>query len=211
MPISISPAGRSKIGLPAAGGVQDDSATPNERERSLTRRAIAATAATSSPRSAAAPAIFSASTVAPDAAAPRGVQRVLHGDVVVDQHGLDGDPLVGGVLGRQLEVHDVARVVLDQVHDAGAAVDGLRRGEHLVGHRRGEHLARAGGVEHPEPDEAAVQRLVTRAAAGDEGDLALTRGVGAHHDLRVGVDAQDVAVRGRKADERLLDDLLRDR
>ena len=37
----------------------------NERERSLTRRAIAATEATSSPRSAAAPAIFSASTVAP--------------------------------------------------------------------------------------------------------------------------------------------------
>ena len=65
MPTSISPSGRSKIGLPAAGGVHEDSATPNERERSLTRRAMAATAARSSPRSAAAPAIFSASTVAP--------------------------------------------------------------------------------------------------------------------------------------------------
>ena len=41
-----TPAGRSKIGLPAAGGMQDDSATPNERERSLTRRAIPATEAT---------------------------------------------------------------------------------------------------------------------------------------------------------------------
>jgi hypothetical protein len=51
--------------LPAEGGVHDDSAMPNERERSTTRRATAATAATSSPRSAAAPAIFSASTVAP--------------------------------------------------------------------------------------------------------------------------------------------------
>ena len=29
----------------------------------------------------------------------------------------------------------VARVVLDDVQHAGAAVDGLRRGEHLVGHR----------------------------------------------------------------------------
>ena len=65
MPTSISPAGRSKIGLPAAGGVHDDSATPNERARSLTLRATAVTAPSSSPRSAAAPAIFSASTVAP--------------------------------------------------------------------------------------------------------------------------------------------------
>ena len=39
--------------------------------------------------------------------------------------------------------------------------------------------------------------------------LPCTRGVGAHDDLRVGVVAQDVAVRGRQAGERLLDDLLR--
>jgi len=43
MPSSICPSGRSKIGLPAAGGVHEDSATPNERERSLTRRAMLAT------------------------------------------------------------------------------------------------------------------------------------------------------------------------
>ena len=42
-----------------------DSRSPNERDRSLTCRAIPATAARSSPRSAAAPASFSASTVAP--------------------------------------------------------------------------------------------------------------------------------------------------
>ncbi|MFL5828817.1 MAG: dihydroxyacetone kinase subunit DhaK, partial [Solirubrobacteraceae bacterium] len=35
MPSSISPSGRSNIGLPAAGGVHDDSATPNERARSF--------------------------------------------------------------------------------------------------------------------------------------------------------------------------------
>ena len=65
MPTSIWPSGSSKIGLPAAGGVHDDSAMPNERARALTRRATPATSASASPRSAAAPAIFSASTVAP--------------------------------------------------------------------------------------------------------------------------------------------------
>ena len=61
----------------------------------------------------------------------------------------------------------------------------------------------------PEPDEAAVQRLVARAAARDERDLAGARGVGADDDLRLGVVAQDVAVRGREAGERLLDDCSR--
>jgi hypothetical protein len=65
MPTSISPSGSSKIGFPAAGGVQEERATPNERERSFTLRARAATSVSESPRSAAAPAIFSAKTVAP--------------------------------------------------------------------------------------------------------------------------------------------------
>src|SRR3954468_18482680 len=46
------------------------------------------------------------------------------------------------------------------------------------------------------------------APAGDERHLAGARGVLADDDLRVGVDAQDVAVRGREAGERVLDDLL---
>ena len=65
MPISTSPAGRSKIGLPAAGGVHEDRAIPNDRARALTRRAIVVTVARSSPRSALAPAIYSSRTVAP--------------------------------------------------------------------------------------------------------------------------------------------------
>src|SRR3954447_13344140 len=102
MPISISPAGRSKIGLPAAGGVHDDSATPNERARSLTWRGVAPTAATPPPPPAGAPATSPLARRPGDllrqhggthAAAPRRVERVLHGDVVVDQHGLDLDPL----------------------------------------------------------------------------------------------------------------------
>ena len=53
------------MGVPEAGGVHEDSATPYERAFSFTSRAMPATEARSSPRSAAAPAIFSASTVAP--------------------------------------------------------------------------------------------------------------------------------------------------
>jgi hypothetical protein len=101
--------------------VHDESATPKDRARSLTRRATAATAWRSSPRSAAPPA--------------GGVQRVLHRDVVIDQHRLDLHALVGRVLGRQLEVEHVTGVVLDDVHDAGAGIDGLGGGQHLIGHR----------------------------------------------------------------------------
>ena len=95
-----------------------------------------------------------------DASPPRGVEAVLHGDIVVDHHGLDLDALATGELGGHLEVHHVARVVLDDVKDAGTAVDGLGRVEHLVRRRRREHLAGAGGVEHSGPDEAAVQWFV---------------------------------------------------
>ena len=51
-----------------------------------------------------------------------------------------------------------------------------------------------GRVEHADSDEAAVERLVPRAAAGDQRDLALDRGVLAQHDLVLGVDANEVGV-----------------
>ena len=65
MPSSISCSARSKVGLPAAGTVHEVSATPNDRLRSLTSAATAATWASGAPRSASAPAIFSTKTVAP--------------------------------------------------------------------------------------------------------------------------------------------------
>ena len=64
-PISIWSSGRSKVGLPADGTVQLVSAMPIERPDSLTLRASAATDARSRPSSAAAPTIFSSSTVTP--------------------------------------------------------------------------------------------------------------------------------------------------
>jgi len=97
----------------------------------------------------------------PDAAAPGREEAVLDRDVVVrhDGHHL-GAVLGSGELGRHLEVHDVARVVLHDVQHTRTAVDEVVGGEHLVGGGGGEHLAGTGGVEHPPPDVPAVQGLV---------------------------------------------------
>ena len=65
MPISISSSPSSKVGLPAAGTVQLVSAMPIERTLSWTFWHSAVTVARSAPASAAAPTIFSASTVPP--------------------------------------------------------------------------------------------------------------------------------------------------
>ena len=144
-----------------------------------------------------------------DAAPAGGVERVLDRHVVVGDDGLDLDPLALREVGRHLEVEDVARVVLDDVEDAGAAVDRLGRLEHLIGRRRGEHLAGTGGVEHARADEAAVHRLVTRAAAGDDADLALNGRVRAHDHVGVVLDAKPIAVCRLDALQRLSNDGVR--
>jgi hypothetical protein len=87
----------------------------------LTRRATAATSPTDDGDA--------------DPAASCGPQAVLHGNVVVRQDRLDGDAFILGQLRGELEVEHVAGVVLDDVHDARAGVDGLRRSQHLIGHR----------------------------------------------------------------------------
>jgi hypothetical protein len=126
----------------------------------------------------------------PSAAAPRGVEAVLDGDVVVHDHGLDRDAVLGSQLGGHLEVHDVAGVVEHEVQHTGPAVDGLRRRLHLVGHRGGEHLARAGRVQAAHAHVAALQWLVPRPAAGDDPDLALYGGVRPVDDFVFMVDPQ---------------------
>ena len=199
---SISPSGRSNIGFPVAGGVHEDSATPNDRARSLTRRATAATASTSSPRPAAAPAIFSTSTVAPTPRRPAVYSRILHGNVVVDEHRFDRDSLVRRVLGGELEVHHVTGVVLHDVHHSGTAVDGLCRREHLIRDGRGGHLSRTCRIEHPAADESAVERFMARAASGDQGDLARDGRIGPHDYPCRSVVAQQVAVSGGQAAQR---------
>ena len=65
MPISTSSSGRSNVGDPAAGTVQEVRASPIERTLALTSRARSATDWRSAPSSALAPTIFSSSTVPP--------------------------------------------------------------------------------------------------------------------------------------------------
>jgi hypothetical protein len=72
----------------------------------------------------------------------------------------------------------------------------------------GEHRAGAGGVQHPAADEAAVHRLVTRAAAGHQRHLALYGRVGAGDEVRTGVDADQVGMRCRHAGEGFVDDVV---
>ena len=182
---------------------------PMLRPHPFTLRPMAATVARSCPASAAAPQIFSTRTVTPTPRRPAvyRLSSTATSSLVTMDSTFDARVL-GGHLGRHLEVHDVAGVVLHDVQHAGAPVDELGRLEHLVGRRRGEDLARAGGVEHAETDEAAVQRLVPGPAAGDQPDLAGDRGGRPVDDLVVVVDPQ-ARVGGGDAEQRLVDDVCR--
>ena len=149
MPTSTSSSGRSKVGVPAAGTTHDVSARPIDRPWSLTFVAVAATSASEPPGFRVGAGDLLEQHGDADAAPAGRVQRVLDRDVVVGDDRRDLD-LARDELGRELEVQHVAGVVLDDVEDAGAAVDGPRRGLHLIGDGRGEHVARRGRVEHAE-------------------------------------------------------------
>ena len=74
-------------------------------------------------------------------------------------------------------------------------------------HRRArEDPTRNRGVEHPATDEAGVQRLVARAAAGDHRDVGALVVIRADDKARLAVPADDPGVRALEALERLRDD-----
>ena len=131
-PTSISSSGRSKVGLPAAGTVQLLSAIPIAAWP-LTRWASSRTATRSLPSSAAAPTIFSSSTVTPT---PRRPAVQVESSTATSSRVTTvrtPTPPSGGQLAGHLEVHDVAGVVLHDVQHAGASVDDGGRLRHLVG------------------------------------------------------------------------------
>src|SRR5580704_1429712 len=133
-------------------------------------------------------------------AAPSGrIGGSLDRDIVVDD---DGPDLPPDDLRRHLEVHDVAFVVLDDEETAGPGVDGRRGFRDLVGRRRGEDLTRAGGVEHADTHEAGMERLVPRAAAGEQRDLTRLWQAPAH-ELALRPEHDDVGMRGGEAIEAL--------
>ncbi len=160
IPISTSSSASSKLGEPLAGVMQGVSAIPIERPLALTRRPSSATSRQRAAVLGGGAADLLQDHGDPDAAASGRVQRVLHRDVVVGHDRLDLDAVGCRQVGGHVEVHHVAGVVLDDVQDAGAAVDSLRGGLHLVGGGGGEHLAGARRVEHAHADEPAVHRLV---------------------------------------------------
>ncbi len=142
--------------------------------------------------------------------APAGRPRaVLHRDVVVDDHALDLQPLGPRHLGGELEVHHVPGIVLHDVKRALAAIDFLRRRQHLVGRGTGEDRARASRIEHPLADEAAVHRFMPAAAARDDGNLVLHRCIGPVNEAGRVFDFDQVGVRGGHAVQRLRDDIFR--
>jgi len=144
------------------------------RPLALTRRHSSATSLSEAWASAAAPQIFSASTVVPTPASPGGVQTVLDRHVVVDDDRLHLDVIGLGEVRGHLEVEDVTGVVLDDVEHPGAAADRLGGLQDWSG--VGEVKTHPGRPHPACPSpEAAVHRLVPRASAGDERRLAADR------------------------------------
>ena len=194
-PNSISPSPISNIGLPAAGTVQEVSATPIERVALLTRSPSALSVGEiAALLGRGADDLFDHQR-AGDAATASGVERVLDRNVVVDDDLVDRP---GRHFGGHLEVHHVALVVLDDQQHAGAGVDLGGGLHHLVGRRRGEDLAGAGGIEHAVPDEAGMERLVTRAAAREQRDLARLQHP-APDEFVAAAELDDVGMRRRRS------------
>ena len=129
-----------------------------------------------------------------DAAAAGGVQAVLHRHVVIDNDRLHLDAASLAKLGSHFKIHDVAGVVLDDVEDAGSAIDSGSGRFHLVGTRGREDLAGTGGIEHALAHKSAVQGFVTAAAARNDAHLAGDRGVRPNHVHGIEGDLEDVGV-----------------
>ncbi len=129
-----------------------------------------------------------------DAAASGGPGGILDGHIVIDHNGLDGDALHVGHLGSRLEVEDVAGVVLHNVQDARAAVDGLGGLEDRVRGRGGEDGAGNGGVQHSLAHIPGVQRLVAGATTRHQADLALDRGIGTNDVVRIEMHGDQIGM-----------------
>jgi hypothetical protein len=94
------------------------------------------------------------------------------------------------------------------VDHPGSAVDGLRRGKHLIRNGRSEDGAGSGCVEHSLPDEAAVQGLVAGAAARDQSDLSFDRRILPQDELVLEVDPHEVGMCSPEAGKRLPHDVV---
>lgn len=110
-------------------------------------------------------------------------------------------------LRRDLEVQDVAGVVLDDLHDTRTGVGVGGPGGDLQGGGAGEHRARNRDGQHPRADEADVQRLVARPAAADQPDRH-GRERAPRHERRVVVQLDRVRMGQGEASEGLGDQVV---
>ena len=193
-PISISPSPSSNVGFAGgghgAGGQRHAHGTAVFVHLAAQRRHAAEIVAAGGRRAAD---LFRQHGRA-HAAAARRVQAVLHRHVVIDDDRLHLDATGLAKLRGHFEIHDVAGVVLDDVEDAGSAIDSGGGRFHLVGTGGREDLAGTGGIEHALADESAVQGFVTAAAARNDAHLAGDGGVRPNHVHRIEGDLEDVGV-----------------
>ena len=116
------------------------------------------------------------------ASAPHGIKTVLDRHIIVGHHMLNRDSLHLGHLSSHLKVHHVAGIVLHNHQHACVRCNRLDALINLVRGRGGKHGSCNCRIQHPGSHEPAVRRLVSAAAAADQGNLALLL-MRAHHDV----------------------------
>ena len=118
----------------------------------------------------------------------------MHRHVVGHENGPDVDAVGAQEFGGEVEVHHVARVILDDEEHAAAVLHRTRRRFHLIGHGAGEHFARTGGIEHTQTDKTAVQRFVARATARNERDLSVLGRDGSCQKARLALESNETGM-----------------
>ena len=116
---------------------------------------------------------------------------VLDRHVVVDQH---HRVLAVEHVAGDLETRAVTGIVLYDQQHAAPGVDAARCRNNLVGCRRGEDLTGAGSVEHARTDIPGMQRLMPRAATGQQRN-AIALGGAAMHEQRIDVQREQILMR----------------
>ena len=131
-------------------------------------------------------------------------------DVVGDDDHLDLATELLGLLRGEPEIQAIARVVLHDQQATGVTRDAEDAGQHGVHARRSEDLARDRSRQHSPAHETRMCRLMSGAAARDDGDLAPVPVLPDHHlDVWVAVEPGEVPSRGAR--EQAVDGLRHDR
>ncbi len=123
-----------------------------------------------------------------DAAAAVGGNGFPERYVIGNDDDLDGNSFRAREFRRKAEIQTVARIVLDDEQRTGRAACGPDAGQNGIGARRGEDIPSNRRRQHAAANIAGMRRLMTAAAAGEDGDFTLGRfgKIGLDHDVIVG-------------------------